>query len=138
VVALIYGLSTVPALEAGCFISTKEAPVVCLTHHFWEGDFDEEYFLTKCNRDVYASYWKLRMKQVDKFGDKYYEQMSLDETVSKSIHFEKRPTHILKNKRDLEMFVEDNITQKIPCDGPMWRCFVCPYSDPENPKTTFV
>lgn len=67
-----------------------------------------------------------------KFGDLYYEEMSIDETLYKGFKIERNPDRMLKTQSDIEMYVEDNINHKIPLDGPQWRCYLQNYENPAD------
>ena len=65
---------------------------------------------------------KFRYKIVEFAGDYYYEMMSVEETMRKG--FIVGDNDNLKNKDDIDKFAQDNVNQKLPLDGPLWRCYL--------------
>ena len=56
----------------------------------------------------------------------------------KSTYFETSPDKTLKNEREIQMFIEDNINVKMPLDGPLWRMYGQKYTDPDTGKVSFI
>ena len=67
---------------------------------------------------------KMRYKIKEIFGDYYYEVMSVEETVKKAFVYPKSPDHALKCQKDIDDYVRDNMNQKVPLDGPLWRLYM--------------
>ena len=84
---------------------------------------------------------KLRYKIKEICGDYYYEMMSVEETMQKCFLEPKSPEKVLKNQKDIDMYIRDNMNVKMPLDGPLWRCYIQEYEPddqddlPEDMKT---
>lgn len=52
---------------------------------------------------------KFRYSVVEKYGDLYYQELSVKETMEKAFHFEEDPSKTLKNMEEVDMWVRDNI-----------------------------
>ena len=61
---------------------------------------------------------KLTYKIVEIAGDYYYKAMSIEETFKKAMMVNMDPKTILKDKKDIDRYIQDNIGQKMPLDGP--------------------
>lgn len=57
--------------------------------------------------------------------------MSEEETIRKCIIYCKDDDHMLKNQRDIDAYIRDNMNVKMPMDGPLWRIYVQDY-DPTD------
>ena len=63
-------------------------------------------------------------------GDLYYEKMSDEEALSKM--FYKLPAgKELSNQRDIDCFIRDNLSERLPMDGPLIRHYMQEY-DPDD------
>ncbi len=69
-------------------------------------------------------YPKLRYKVVRHYGELFYEMMSEEETMKKAIVHCRSKEHMLKNQRDIDAYIRDNMNVKMPVDGPLWRIYV--------------
>jgi hypothetical protein len=58
---------------------------------------------------------------VSRFGDLYYEEMSLEMAMERGYHYESDPSKTLKDQNEIDHFTRDNINKKMPLDGPQWR-----------------
>lgn len=63
---------------------------------------------------------KLTYKIVEIAGDYYYQKMSIEETFSKAMITQTDEKLKLKSKEDIDRYIQDNIGQKMPMDGPLW------------------
>jgi len=85
-------------------------------------------------KDSFPHFPKLRNKVVNVCGDLYYKQMSEEETFEKAFKWENDDdAKLCKDFTDIDEYVEDNINQKLPLDGPQWRCYAHKFTD-ENGK----
>jgi hypothetical protein len=73
-----------------------------------------------------------------KFGDLFYEEISLEESRAKGYYVEPANKRMLTCKRDIEMFIEDNMNTKLPLDGPQWRAWFLNYKDEVDDRTNIV
>ena len=60
-------------------------------------------------------------------GDPYYEEMSVEETVSKFFLEPESPEQVLSSQAEVDMYIADNIGQKMPADGPLVRVYLQRY-----------
>ena len=73
---------------------------------------------------------KMAYKVVRFCGDLYYEKMSDEEALSKM--FYKLPAgKELSNQRDIDCFIRDNLSERLPMDGPLIRHYMQEY-DPDD------
>lgn len=79
----------------------------------------------------------MRYKIKEIFGDYYYEVMSREETVKKAFVYPKSPEHELKCQKDIDDYVRDNMNQKVPLDGPLWRIYMQDYK-PDDKDDNFI
>ena len=49
--------------------------------------------------------------------------MSLQETYEKVFLMPQTPDKYLKNQKDIDNYVRDNLNSKVPLDGPLWRLY---------------
>ena len=68
----------------------------------------------------------MRYKIVEVAGDFYYEEMSEEEFIRKGLIYNKEGQ--LKNQRDIDLFCQDNLNEKLPLDGPLWRSYLQTYN----------
>ena len=70
--------------------------------------------------------------------------MTIEETMEKAVIktvSHGKPDALLKNRDDIDMFERDNMTVKMPLDGPLWRVYMQAYDAedqvhlPEEMKT---
>ena len=67
--------------------------------------------------------------------------MSIEETMQKCFLKPKSPKKTLKNQKDIDMYIRDNMNVKMPLDGPLWRLYIQEYNPddqddlPEDMKT---
>ena len=70
---------------------------------------------------------KFRYKVKFIFGDPYYEEMSIDEAISRIFVTAPTPDKILHSMADIDMYQEDNLNKKLPNDGPLSRFYIQRY-----------
>ena len=63
--------------------------------------------------------------------------MSREETVKKAFVYPKSPEHELKCQKDIDDYVRDNMNQKVPLDGPLWRIYMQDYK-PDDKDDNFI
>lgn len=56
-------------------------------------------------------------------GDIYYRKMNWKEVFERGIHWESDPKKMLKSQYDINCYIRDNLNQKFPMDGPLWRAY---------------
>lgn len=56
-------------------------------------------------------------------GDYYYEMMSVEETIEKMFLRPESPDKILRNQKEIDMYIRDNMNVKMPLDGPAVRVY---------------
>jgi hypothetical protein len=111
-----------PAMDQQTFVSNSNSIV----------NFMSCSMYSKPNTDVILNRWKKFYKMHPKFrykikvvaGDYFYEEMSIEETIKKSII---TPGNILKSQADIDAYVRDNLNQKLPLDGPLFRLYFAKY-----------
>ena len=118
VIAKMFGLIMMPAMDQACFISTSRSHANFVSVTFFEGNFDEEWLAKKFKDWYIETFEKYSYRVVMKYGDIYYKKMTKQEAFEKGVHIIKDPKLICRNRRDIEMWVEDNLNQKLPLDGP--------------------
>jgi len=74
-------------------------------------------------------YPKLRYKIKEIYGDYYYEMMTVEETMQKAFYKPRTMEKELRSQNDINMYIRDNLNQKLPLDGPQWMI----YSQNYNP-----
>lgn len=135
VIAAVFGLKVMPAMDVGCYVGTSLANVNLMSVSFFDGEFTEEGLRFIYREKFIGRFDKFKYKVTMKFGDMYYEEISAKEALEHGFYFQKDPAKILTSQREIEMFVEDNINIKIPLDGPQWRFYGQLYKRPEDGKT---
>ena len=74
-------------------------------------------------------------------GDYYYEKMSEVETKGKAFLEPKSSLKVLKCQKDIDNYIRDNMNERMPLDGPLWRLYVQDYQPtdqedvPENERS---
>ena len=66
----------------------------------------------------------MRYKVKEIFGDYYYEEMTVEETISKVLMYPEGDDKILRNQKDVDAYIRDNLNVKMPLDGPLFRVYV--------------
>lgn len=79
---------------------------------------------------------KLQYKLVECAGDYYYEKMSVEETFRKA--FIVGDENNIKCKDDIDNFVQDNLNNKMPLDGPLWRVYCQNYPLEDGTKQAIL
>ena len=79
---------------------------------------------------------KFRYKLVEFAGDYYYQEMSVQEAISKG--FVVGDQNNLKSQQDIDRFAQDNLNEKLPLDGPLWRCYLQNYPRPDGTVEAIV
>lgn len=65
---------------------------------------------------------KLRYGLVEFCGDYYYQEVSIDEIIQNS--FDEIPDELqLSTLEDISNFAQDNVGQKMPLSGPLWKLY---------------
>lgn len=67
---------------------------------------------------------KMRYKVKEIFGDYYYEEMSVEETIQKVLLYPEADDKILRSQADINAYIRDNLNVKMPLDGPLFRVYV--------------
>lgn len=65
---------------------------------------------------------KFQYKIVEFAGDYYYKKMSVEETWEKALIVDK--DRMLKSQADINRYIQENISTKMPLDGPLWRTYL--------------
>ena len=50
--------------------------------------------------------------------------MSREETIKKAFLKPTSPDKVLRNQRDIDAYIRDNMNIKNPLDGPLWRLYI--------------
>ena len=79
VIAKIFGLKMMPAMDQACFISSSKSNVNYVSVTFFEGNFDEKWLRKTCREWYLKTFQKYSYKVVMKLGDLYYKQMPQEE-----------------------------------------------------------
>lgn len=66
---------------------------------------------------------KFRYKVKEIAGDYYYEEMSFEETCEKALIGPESPEKVLKSQSEIDQYIRDNINEKMPLDGPLFRVY---------------
>ena len=56
--------------------------------------------------------------------DYYYEEMPLEEAIEKIFIGPESSDKILRNHRDVDTYIRDNLNVKVPLDGPLCRIYM--------------
>ena len=84
VVAAIFGLSAIPAMDQGCFLSSSKANVNFGNCTMFERHITREE-LQYCCRRIAKDQPKCRYRIECVYGDYYYKEMDLQEALDKAI-----------------------------------------------------
>lgn len=115
-----------PAMDHQCFLSNTKAHVNYANVSYNDAAWDEE--IPKKFIKVIEMFPKMRYKIKIIFGDYYYEEMSKEETIQKAILTFKSKDKELKSYQDVNDYIADNLNNKLPLDGPLFRFYYQPYN----------
>ena len=98
----------------------------------------------ECDPEIVKTKFEAAMKVMPKFrykiiefaGDYYYEMMSVEETIRKGFIVGKDDN--CRTAEDIDRFAQDNVNEKLPLDGPLWRCYLQNYPQPDGKKEAIV
>lgn len=138
VVAAVCGIKVMPAMDQACFISTSKSHINYVSVSYFDGTFSCEGLKKIYSEKFISHFEKFRYKVVYRFGDIYYDLMTPEEALEKSFTIQTDPDKIPKTQREIDMYVEDNINEKIPLDGPQWQCQPIMYKSPADGKTYMI
>jgi hypothetical protein len=85
------------------------------------GDSEEALFGNFIRAFKQFPKYKYKVKQIA--GDLYYEEMSTEETIEKMFLRPESPDKILRNQKEIDMYIRDNLNTKLPLDGPLLRIY---------------
>ena len=74
-------------------------------------------------KDIIKLYPKFRYKLKYVAGDLYYEEMSFEEACEKIFIFSGSDDKLVRSNKDFDMYVRDNMNEKMPLDGPLIRLY---------------
>ena len=74
--------------------------------------------------DLVKKHKKFRYKVKYICGDPYYEEMTYEEAAEKIVLRPKDEEHMLKSQQECDHWIADNISAKMPIDGPLTRIYV--------------
>ena len=77
-----------------------------------------------CFKKAVSDFPKMRYKVKEIFGDYYYEEMSVEETIQKVLLYPEGDDKILRCQADINAYIRDNLNVKMPLDGPLFRVYV--------------
>jgi NRPS condensation-like uncharacterized protein len=77
-----------------------------------------------CFKKAVSDFPKMRYKVKEIFGDYYYEEMSVEETIQKVLLYPEGDDKILRSQADINAYIRDNLNVKMPLDGPLFRVYV--------------
>lgn len=95
-------------------------------------DKDGEAGMRAVLREKFATFERLRYKIKCIAGDYYYEKMSVEETYEKCFIGPESEDKVLRNLNDINEYIRDNINEKLPLDGPLWRMYFQKYEPASN------
>jgi hypothetical protein len=75
---------------------------------------------------------KMRYKLAMRAGDIYYQKMSEEEALRKGFIYEETPDRMLRNQKEVDCFVRDNLSRKMPLDGPQFRMIFQRFKDDDG------
>lgn len=130
-VAAALGMIPMPLMDQAVFITSSKANVNFISVSFFDGDFDEAFIAEKYHQYI-GNFEKFSYYVEMVAGDLYYRKMSKEVAFDRGFHFERDPEKAPRNRREIEMWAEDNLNKKLPLDGPQWRCFAFMYKNPEE------
>jgi len=137
IIAVFFCLKYMPPMDQQCFCSSKQTNINYMSVTGIEGEhFDEAYF-KKIYKTFAKKHDKFRSKIVEKFGDYYYEMMSVEEAVERGCQWIDDTDKAPKTYNDIDCYIRDNLNKKVPLDGPQWRAVGMKFKD-ENHKTCAI
>ena len=117
VVAKVNGVIPIPAMDQVCFISSSKSILNVMNCMCYDAKVDPT--ITRHNMEKVVKHMpKLTYKIVEIAGDYYYKPMSVEETFEKAMMVNMDPKTCLKDKNDVDRYIQDNIGKKMPLDGP--------------------
>ena len=78
-------------------------------------------------KELIKFYPKFRYKLKYIAGDLYYEEMSFEEACDKIFIKAESPEKLIKCQNDFDLYVRDNMNEKMPLDGPLVRLYFQKY-----------
>lgn len=126
-------------MDASTFISSKESFTNYINCSLQDVECADAAFYKFQKLFDLMPKFQYKVKEIG--GDYYYEKMSREETVKKAFLKPASPDKLLRNQRDIDMYIRDNMNLKCPLDGPLWRLYVQDYNPtdqdhlPEDQKT---
>lgn len=121
----MHNTKVIPTMDQATFASSEKSICNFAVMSFYDND-DIECMREKLAYSV-RTFKKFRYKIKFIYGDPYYEEMSVEEALSKVFLPSPAPEKILRNQTDMEMYLEDNLNTKMPNDGPLIRFYLQRY-----------
>ena len=129
VIALIMGFHVVPSMDAATLLSSAKCHVNFVNVVHYDKMVPDEalrFNITKIMKFMP----KMTQHFVEFGGEYYYKQLHQDPekarqiTFARGIVYNTDPSLILETEEDIDNWAQDNLNQKMPLDGPMWRIYV--------------
>lgn len=114
-----------PPMDHQCFISSPNVIVNYMNCTKFD-DWNEET-LYEAFKELFTYQPKFRYKIKEVMGDYYYEKMPIEELMSKFFWKPESDDKILRTQDDINQFIEDNLNEKLPLDGPQVRIYFQKY-----------
>ena len=115
VIAFIYGVHTMPAMDSLCFAGDEDIRVNVMSFAFIDR-FEFENAKERI-KSFMRDKPKLRWKIVEIWGDYYWKDTTVEESIDYC--FTKMP-YECKDERDMERLVNEQINLKMPLNKPQW------------------
>jgi hypothetical protein len=87
IIAAFFGLKYMPPMDQQCFCSSKQTNINYMSVTGIEGEHFDEAYLRNIFKTFASKHDKFRCKIVEKFGDYYYDLMSVDEAVERGCYW---------------------------------------------------
>jgi hypothetical protein len=97
VVAFAYGLKAMPPMDQQCFCGNRKVHLNYMSVSGYDGVVLDEARHRQIWYDIVVKYPKFRYRVVSRFGDLYYEEMSLEMAMERGYHYESDPSKTLKD-----------------------------------------
>ena len=109
-------------MDHQCFLSSTKAHVNYMNMCIQSKPCEEAAY--RNFKKLFKIMPKLTFKVKEIAGDYYYEKMRVEETMKKAFIIPTAPEKMLRSQKDIDMYIRDNMNEKFPIDGPLWRVYI--------------
>ena len=122
VASVVPNTIVMPSMDQQTYVSNQTQLVNYMNCSMYDkGDIEA---IELCFKKAVSDFPKMRYKVKEIFGDYYYEEMSVEETIQKVLLYPEGDDKILRSQADINAYIRDNLNVKMPLDGPLFRVYV--------------